>query len=153
VNSRNGLATRPGDGAGGSLLPRDPLMAAEQRPRPSRRLVVATVVAVIAVGAVGALLGGTYLLARDQYDRVYEARYETLAAIGEVRADQVTAWESERVSDVIATAGSPLVTDAVASVIANPDDAAILSQVVQQLDLVAQMGQTRTCCSSVSTAG
>ena len=135
VTSRNRLATGPGDGVDGSPLHRGPDVAAGRR----RLLVVATVVALVAAGA---LLGGVYLVARGQYDAVYAATYEELEAIGELREDQVAAWEGERLSDALGTVESPFFADAVTRLLADPDDASIRRLIIQQLDLALEADQS-----------
>lgn len=98
---------------------------------PVRLAAAVTLVAIL-------LAGATYVVVRGQTDAVYATSREELATIGRLRVHQITAWRDERAADARATAGSPLLAEAVGAWLRDPRAGALEDRVADTLRLTAE---------------
>jgi PAS domain S-box-containing protein len=100
------------------------------RSNPTRRLLPVLFVAVAA-----ALIGTGYLLHRQVADEVRAARGAELAAIGQIKVEEVVAWRNNLLADARVTAFDPLLAAALGRWLAQPDDRVLEAQIGQRLAL------------------
>lgn len=71
---------------------------------------------------IGLAIGGTWLYREQERSQLAEVNRD-LSAIGQLKAEQIVAWRTERLSDAGLITGSPFVSDAVAELLTGRDTA------------------------------
>lgn len=102
---------------------------------PKRMWLIALAVMVLCLVACG------YLYNRSETERIRQDKYDGLHAIGEMKANEIAHWRSQRLFDIAKIARSPILKKATAALLREPSNPSLIAEMRERLRL-EQEGET-----------
>jgi PAS domain S-box-containing protein len=100
------------------------------RTKPDRRIWAAVLVLLIL-----AILAGGYGYYRHEAERIRQEKYDDIATIAEMKAEQIAQWKKERMADVWRAVNGPTVIKNLGEILKNPDAAGFRDELRKILEV------------------